>query len=92
MSAYVIIEAAVKDSRDNERYALESQALVQAFGGEVVMTGAWFVLSGETEFPIGAIIRFPDAESALDWYRSPDFKALLTLRDAAMESRFRLLG
>jgi uncharacterized protein (DUF1330 family) len=38
------------------------------------------------------IIRFPDKDTALAWYNSPAYQALLDIRDAALDSRFRLVG
>jgi uncharacterized protein (DUF1330 family) len=38
------------------------------------------------------IIRFPDKDTALVWYNSPAYQALLDVRDAALDSRFRLVG
>jgi len=40
----------------------------------------------------GMIIRFPDKDTALVWYNSPAYQALLDIRDAALDSRFRLVG
>ncbi len=38
------------------------------------------------------IIRFQDKDTALAWYNSPDYQALLDLRDATLDCRFRLVG
>jgi len=43
-------------------------------------------------FEMGMIIRFQDKDTALAWYNSPDYQALLDLRDATLDCRFRLVG
>jgi uncharacterized protein (DUF1330 family) len=38
------------------------------------------------------IVRFPDKDTALAWYNSPAYQALLDIRAAAFDCRFRLVG
>ena len=40
----------------------------------------------------GMIVRFPDEDTALAWYNSPTYQALLDIRNAALDCRFRLVG
>ena len=36
-------------------------------------------------------MQFPDHESALRWYNSPEYEQLIDVRGLAMDARFRLL-
>jgi len=38
------------------------------------------------------IIRFPDRESAVNWYRSPEYQEIIPVRDQAMDSQFHLVS
>ncbi len=92
MSAYVIIESAVKDEAAMQRYAAAAGRTLAAAGAEFLARGSWELLAGEPYLANGGLLRFPDREAALAWYRSPDYQALLDLRGTAMDSRFRLLA
>jgi uncharacterized protein (DUF1330 family) len=92
MSAYVIVEASVRDKAARDRYSSQLGPIFQKFNGEVLAFGPWQTLFGEPAFENGLIIRFPDKATALAWYHSPDYQALLELRDAALDCRFRVVG
>jgi uncharacterized protein (DUF1330 family) len=36
-------------------------------------------------------VRFPDHETALNWYNSPAYQQLIDVRGVAMDARFSLL-
>ncbi len=66
--------------------------VLKQFDGEILAFGPWQLLFGEPAYRNGMIIRFPDKDTALAWYNSPAYQALLNIRDAALDSRFRLVG
>ena len=92
MSAYVVIESAVKDEEAMRRYAAAAGPTLQKAGAEFLARGPWHVLSGEPYLTGGGIVRFADRAAALAWYHSPGYQAILDLRVQAMDSRFRLLA
>ena len=92
MSAYVVVEATVRNLEARDRYGSQANAMLKQFGAEVVTFGPWQVLCGEPGHDIGMIIRFRDHDTALAWYNSPTYQALLDIRDAALDCRFRLVG
>jgi uncharacterized protein (DUF1330 family) len=92
MSAYVVIEATVRDKEARDRYAVKATPLIRQFSGEVLVLGPWELLSGEAAYHNGMIIRFSDKDTALAWYNSPAYQALLDMRDAGLDSRFRVVG
>jgi uncharacterized protein (DUF1330 family) len=92
MSAYVIVEVTQRDAQARERYSAAAAPTLKTFGGEFIATGNLDLLFGEPAFSRGAIIRFPDRDTALNWYNSPEYQALIDDRTQGMDCRFRLLG
>jgi len=92
MSAYVVVEATVRNLEARDRYSSQASAVLKQFGAEVVAFGAWQLLCGDPGHDMGMIIRFQDKDAALAWYKSPAYQALLDIRNAALDCRFRLVG
>lgn len=92
MSAYVIVEFTVKDPDVyRERYASNAGKTAIEHGAEVIANGNWEVLDGEAGLSSGVIVQFPDRETALRWYNSPEYQQLIEVRGVAMDARFSLL-
>ena len=92
MSAYVVVEAVIRDEEARDRYGSQASTVLKQFGAEVVVFGPWQLLCGEPGRDIGMIIRFQDRDAAVAWYNSPAYQALLDIRDKALDCRFRLVG
>jgi uncharacterized protein (DUF1330 family) len=92
MSAYVIVEASVRDEAARGRYSSQVGSILRKFDGEILAVGPWLSLFGEPAFENGMVVRFPDKATVLAWYHSPDYQALLEVRDAAFDCRFRVVG
>jgi len=92
MSAYVIVEFTVKDpDLYREKYAAPAGKTAIEHGAQVLAAGSWEILDGETGLSSGVVVQFPDHESALRWYNSPEYQQLIDVRGVAMDARFRLL-
>jgi uncharacterized protein (DUF1330 family) len=50
------------------------------------------LIFGEGAYHNGMIVRFADKDTALAWYNSPTYQALLDIRNAALDCRLRLVG
>ncbi len=92
MSSYVVVELTVKDAAAKNRYSAAAGPVLKQFGGEFIAGGAWVVLTGEAAFTNGAIIRFPDRDTAVAWYNSPDYQATFADRALGIDCRFQLIG
>ena len=93
MSAYVIAEFTVKDADVyRDKYASNAGKTAKEYGAEALANSNWEILDGDTMLTSGAIMRFPDRETALRWYNSPEYKELIEVRGAAMNVRFSLLN
>ena len=92
MSAYIVVEGVVRDKEALARYGSQATPLIKQFGGEILAFGPWELIYGEAAYHNGMIIRFPDKDTALAWYSAPAYQALLEIRSAALDCRFRLVG
>ncbi len=92
MSAYVIAEFTVRDPDIyREKYASNAGKTAKDYGAEVLANSNWKILHGDGSLTSGALIRFPDHETALNWYNSPEYQQLIEVRGVAMCARFSLL-
>lgn len=92
MSAYIVVELTVKNADAKNRYSAAAAPVLEEFGGEIIVGGGWTVLTGQAAFDGGAVIRFPDRETALAWYNSPGYQATFGDRAEGIDCRFRLIG
>jgi len=92
MSAYLVVEFTVKDPDVyREKYAGNAGKAAKDYGAEVLANSNWEILDGDTGLSSGVIVKFPDHETALTWYNSPEYQRLIDVRGVAMEARFSLL-
>ena len=80
MSAYIIIEGTARDEEALGRYGSVAAPLIKEFGGEVLACKPLeLMIFGERAYHNGLIVRFPDKDTALAWYNSPTYRALLDI-------------
>ena len=92
MSAYLIVEFTVKDpDLYRDKYAANAGRTAQEYGAEALANSNWELLHGDDSLTSGALMRFPDRESAINWYNSPEYQQLIDLRGVAMDARFSVL-
>jgi uncharacterized protein (DUF1330 family) len=92
LRAYIVIEGTVRDKEALGLYGSQATPLIKQFGGEVLAFGPWDLTLGEGAYHNGMIVRFPDKDTASAWYNSPAYQALLGIRNAALDCRFRPVG
>ncbi len=92
MSAYIVVEATVRDKEALDRYGSQAIPSIKQFGGEVLAFGPWELMFGEGEYHNGMIVRFADKDTAMSWYNSPTYQALIDIRNVALDCRIRLVG
>ena len=92
MSAYLIVEFTVNDPDvDREQYAPTAGRTAKEYGAEALANGNWEILHGDGSLTSGALMRFPDRETAIKWFKSLEYQQLIDLRGVAMDARFSLL-
>ena len=92
MPAYVINEIVVTDPERFQTYADQVPAILAAYGGAYVVRG------GAPERVDGAepphklvVLRFQSREAARAWRQSPEYRAILPIREATSTSRVYLV-
>ena len=92
MSAYVIAEFTVKDPDVyRETYADNTGQTATEYAADILANRNWDILDGAPMLSSGVIVQFPNHETALRWYNSPEYQQLIEVRGIAMDVRFSLL-
>ncbi len=87
MPAYLFANVDVTDPQGYEKYRQRVSATIEAYGGRyVVRGGAAEVLEGEWVPKRMVILEFPDMAQLKAWYRSPEYKPLIELRQRTTNS------
>lgn len=92
MPAYITVNFTPIDKEKLQQYIAAVPATLARYNGEFLIRGISEKLSGDTDYEMQVILAFPSKEQAFDWYHSPDYQALIPLRDAGMRSQFLLIG
>lgn len=88
MAAYVIAIIDVTDPEGYKEYARQVPATIARYGGRYLMRGGAMELR-EGEWP-GArtvIVEFPSLDRAREWYDSPEYRPVRTIRQATSRGR-----
>jgi uncharacterized protein (DUF1330 family) len=87
MAAYFIARITVKNPALYEQYRREASGITARHGGKyLVRGGAIEIKEGAWLAERTVIIEFSDLAAAHAWYDSPEYQAILPLRQAAAES------
>jgi len=87
MAAYVIVEIAIQDAQTYERYKALAPPTIAAYGGRyLVRGGATEVLEGSWNPPRLAVLEFPTAERAREWWNSPEYAPAKAMRQASTQT------
>jgi uncharacterized protein (DUF1330 family) len=88
MAAYVVNEIIVTEPTRFQTYSEQVPAILAAYGGEyVVRGGAPDRVDGPEPPQRVVILRFADRAAALAWRNSPEYRAILPIREATSTSR-----
>lgn len=86
--AYLINEITVTNAAVYADYVRQAPAVVEAFGGRyLVRAGAVTPAIGEPPTARIVVVEFPSHQAAADFLASPDYQAILPIRQAASTSR-----
>ena len=86
MTAFFLARAEIKDPAKFQEYGQKAGPTIKHYGGEFLVRGKLTELLTEgSASTVAAVAKFPDAEAAAAWYRSPDYQALIPLRDEAAD-------
>ena len=86
MTTFFIANVSVKNPEKFQEYAQKSGATFAAYGGAPLARGKVAGnLVGSSEHQAAAVIKFPDLDSLNNWFNSPEYQALVPLRDQAAD-------
>ncbi|MDJ0759420.1 MAG: DUF1330 domain-containing protein [Woeseiaceae bacterium] len=92
MSAFVVVDLTPTDEEKLQQYSAAASATVARHDGEFIVKGSTEALNGGEHRRLKAIIKFPDRDTALNWYQSDEYQALVPLRDQGMDAVFHLVA
>ncbi|MEM7250666.1 MAG: DUF1330 domain-containing protein [Pseudomonadota bacterium] len=92
MSAYVVVQARIKNPDKMTEYGKVAGPTVKAHGGEVVMRAPFEVLAGSTNHDLMVMLKFPSKKQAVAWYNSSEYQAIIPTRSEAMDATFVVAG
>jgi len=82
MSAYAIVQINVTSQNNYKEYLNKVTPIVKKFKGEyIVRAGRFEVLLGEWNYKRNVIIKFPNYETAIKWYKSEEYKPIKKIRE-----------
>lgn len=83
MAAFIIGNITVTNPEGYQVYTAQAPATIAAYGGSYrVRGGAHETLEGDWTPNRVVVLEFPDKETALKWYNSPEYQAILPIRKA----------
>ena len=86
IAAYVIGHITVRDAEKWRDYCSKVPATLAPWDASLVFRGKRLALmSGEHKHTDTVVLRFPDAEAVGNWFSSPAYQALISLREQAAD-------
>lgn len=85
-NAYIIGHITVKDEKKWLEYRSLLPATLGPWGVELIFRGKLSsVLSGDHRHTDTVVIRFPDLQALNDWHSSPQYQAIIPIRQEAAD-------
>ncbi len=84
--AYLIGHITVKDPEKWQEYRGRVPGTLEPWNGELIFRGGLSaILSGDHSHSDTVVIRFPDLQALTAWHSSPEYQALIPLREEAAD-------
>ena len=92
MAAYIIAEIEITDPAIYERYRAQTPGVIAQYGGRFLVRGGKAeALEGDHEPDRLVVIEFSDMAAARRFYESPEYQAIISLRQQASRGRLILV-
>jgi uncharacterized protein (DUF1330 family) len=89
MAGYILVNVEVLDPVGYQQYTAQVPDTVARFGGKfLIRAGANETLEGEWEPHRIVLLEFPSVEQARAWYDSPEYQAIIPLRQRYSRTHF----
>ena len=90
--AYVVFNYEISDRDAYEPYLMQVPETLEAFGAEVVVADFESDAIEGAAGGVTVVLKFASRETALDWYRSPQYQKIIELRTANSSGIASLAG
>ena len=92
MAYYIVADIDVKDPSEYKNYSQQAPATVEKYGGKFIVRGGQpETLEGNWQAKRIVIIEFSSAEQAKNWYNSPEYQAIIGIRQHSTNSNILLV-
>ncbi|MEO0566660.1 MAG: DUF1330 domain-containing protein [Pseudomonadota bacterium] len=85
MTAYLIARVNVTAPEDYQSYASQTVALAEKAGGRFLVKGGFQTQIEGNSPERHVLIEFPDHDTALNWYNSPEYQRILPIATSSSE-------
>jgi uncharacterized protein (DUF1330 family) len=86
MRAFFVATVTIRHPEKFQEYAQKASATFARHGGQAVLRGKVDgALAGGVDHQALGIVGFPDADALSAWFNSPEYQALVPLRDEAAD-------
>ena len=92
MSAYVIVQINITNEEKYKEYLNRVTNIVEKFNGKyIVRAGKYKVMLGQWNYKRNVIVKFPDYETAINWYNSEEYSPIKKIREDNSEGNFIII-
>jgi uncharacterized protein (DUF1330 family) len=91
MPAYVMANIQVNDPQAYSEYTAKVPGTVDKYGGHFIVRGGEPQVKEGSPLPRVVVIEFPSVEQANTWYHSPEYQAILPIRQRTARTSFLVI-
>ena len=92
MAAYFVFNYRIDDREAYNPYLAEVPKVLEAHGAEILAADFESEAFEGGAHPVTVVLRFPSKEAARNWYRSPEYQAIIGLRTDHCEGMAAIAG
>jgi uncharacterized protein (DUF1330 family) len=92
MAAYVMANIEVNDPGAYSEYTRQVPGTLEKYGGRFIVRGGELRVLEGGALPRAVVIEFPDTEQANAWYHSPEYQAILPIRQRNAQTSFLVIA
>ena len=91
MSGYVVVNVEVNDAQAYAEYTQQVPGTLEKYGGRFIVRGGEPRVLEGSPLPRVVVIEFPSVEQANTWYQSPEYQAILPIRQRNARTSFLVI-
>jgi uncharacterized protein (DUF1330 family) len=91
MAAYVVVNVEVNDPEAYREYTAQVPGTLEKYGGRFLVRGGEPQVLEGSPLPRVVVIEFASTEQANAWYQSPEYQAILPIRQRNARTSFLVI-